>query len=171
MSGAALNRHRSRQTYQTPPEFLAAVERRFGEIGFDVAAEPETAAATFCWTKEDDAFKQDWACEYYVRKRAGLPMLLWLNPPFNNIAPWAERCLETAGRGAEIVLLVPASVGANWYRDNVHGKADIYFLNGRLKFVGAVDPYPKDLMLVHYHRQALSNPKTYVWRWKADEVW
>lgn len=171
MPGAALNRHNSRQTYQTPPEFLAAVEKRFGQLGFDVAAEPDTAVTPWYWTAEDDAFTKDWAAEYYVRKGVGLPAMLWLNPPYSNIEPWAKRCLETAGRGAEVLLLVPASVGSNWYRDHVHGKADIYYLNGRITFVGASDPYPKDLMLVHYHLRALAKSKVVVWRWRDDEVY
>lgn len=49
--------------------------------------------------------------------------------------------------GTKILMLVPASVGSNWYRDFVFRKAQTVFINGRIKFLGQMQPYPKDLML------------------------
>src|SRR5882762_6462491 len=36
---------------------------------------------------------------------------------------------------AKTVVLVPAAVGANWWRDHVHQRANVVFLNGRLCFI------------------------------------
>lgn len=90
---------------------------------------------------------------------------LWLNPEFNNIAVWAEKCAEEARfmRRGRILLLTPASIGTNWFRDHVEGKAMVEGLSPRLIFKGEKDPYPKDLMLSVYG-QAHSGFGT--WKWK-----
>jgi hypothetical protein len=44
-------------------------------------------------------------------------------------------------------MLVPASVGSNWYAEHVHGKALELYLHPRIIFVGETIGYPKDLSL------------------------
>ena len=136
----------SKQDYQTPDDFLQAVKRRLGifAFGLDIAASPSNAVAKRYFTKQDNALLQlSW-------KSPG-KQWSWLNPPFGEIAPFAARCLEDRRRqGAQIALLVPASVGANWWGASVHRKARVVFLNGRITFVGETDPYPKDCALVLY---------------------
>ena len=96
------------------------------------------------------------------------PGLLWLNPPYANIAKWTEKCARwravEAGAASEqrIALLVPASVGSNWFAEHVDGKALVIFLRPRLTFVGHVDPYPKDLLLAIYGLP----PGYECWRWR-----
>lgn len=147
--------HRSRQDYGTPPSFLAAVERRFGPMSWDLAASKENSAAPYCFTEGFDSLAQDWA---------GLTGNLWLNPPFADIAPWSAKCDASAGPGRRILLLTPASVGSNWFAKHVHGKALVLALNPRLTFVGESAPYPKDLMLSVWDGYGTSGFG--VWRWK-----
>jgi hypothetical protein len=74
----------------------------------------------------------------------------FLNPPFFDIAPWAEKCATSP---SPVLFLVPASVGSNWFRDFVHNAASqVLFLNGRLYFDPAHPTwgYPKDCMLCVY---------------------
>lgn len=154
MTGAAFHRGSSVQTYSTPPEFLAAVEREHGEISFDLAASPENSVAAKWFSETDNSLVQDWT---------KLHGLLWLNPPFSNIRPWAKKCLESreSNPSTKIAFLVPASVGSGWYRDYVHARSFIRFLNGRLKFDGC-NPYPKDCMLCLFGYP----PGFGVWKWK-----
>lgn len=155
---ASFNRGKSKQTYETPPEFMRAVSKRFGPISFDLACVLETAKAKRFFTPESDAFQFDW------HKLRGL---LWLNPPYDNISPWAERCAKESRLGAKILFLVPASVGSNWHANFVHNTAHVCFLNGRIQFVGAKDPYPKDCILACYGmRNEGMEPGYSVWRWK-----
>jgi hypothetical protein len=94
-----------------------------------------------------DSLKQDWhkilAPDIPVRP------LLFLNPPFADIAPWAAKCAAEARLGAEILFLVPASVGSEWFAEHVWKHACVYLLRGRLCFDGK-DPYPKDCLAAHY---------------------
>lgn len=151
---AGNHRGTSKQDYATPPDFIAAVTRRFGRLSFDLAASAEnTKVPGHFFTEKQDSLRQPW------RVIGGL---LWLNPPFGNITPWARKCREEADLGARIAFLVPASVGSNWYRDNIHDRQRVIFLNGRICFDGK-NGFPKDCMLVLFG----DKPGFEVWTWAA----
>ncbi len=148
---------RSKQDYGTPADFLEAVERRFGEIVVDLAATDQNTVAPQYYTPRQDSLAQDWAGDM----RDGV---LWLNPPFGGVGPWASKCREeSAKRRGLILLLVPASIGSAWFRDHVHRHAMVFALAPRLKFVGTEAPYPGDLILAVYG-MGLSGFDTWVWR-------
>jgi phage N-6-adenine-methyltransferase len=153
--------HASKQTYATPKEFLDAVEARFGRLGFDLAAEEHTAVAgpVDFFAKEDDALKQDWLEVSHSRE------FCWLNPPFGDIASFAEKCALESRRGVRILMLVPASIGSNWFRDHVLGKAMVLGLNPRMSFDG-IAMYPKDLMLCVY-AHGVNGFDQWVWKDKS----
>jgi phage N-6-adenine-methyltransferase len=158
---------RSEQTVCTPREFLSAVEERFGVIDWDLAASADNAVTGKYLgpgaPRGADSLAVDWAM---------LPtppyQCLWLNPPFGNIAKFAAKCAEQAPAIAgSILMLVPASVGTNWFAQHVHRKALVLALRPRLTFVGHEDPYPKDLMLAIYGRWVV--PAFDTWRWDSGE--
>lgn len=154
MSAQAGNhRGTSKQDYATPPEFIAAVEAMFGPIAFDLAASADNTKAPRFYSEADDSFTKPWHL---------IEGLLWLNPPFGNIAPWAAKCHAEAELGARIAFLVPASVGSNWYRNSIHKRHLVLFLNGRICFDG-VNGFPKDCMLVMFGMPAGFE----VWRWSV----
>ncbi|HEY9792114.1 MAG TPA: DNA N-6-adenine-methyltransferase [Candidatus Obscuribacterales bacterium] len=163
---------KSKQDYGTPEDFIRAVQRHVGKIGFDLAAsahnkkharyyamldllEPDWGAMGF------DSLAQDWGIAPMARATG--EKVLWLNPPFKQITPWARKCAETLpDLGSDLIaFLVPAAVGSNWFRDYVYGKAAVLFLNGRIKFEGSTDPFPKDLMLCVYGWK----PGCHIWQW------
>ena len=148
----------SKQTYITPREFLDKIDIRFGIPSFDLAATEDQAITNKYFTERDDSLQKDWS---------KLPGLLWLNPPFRNISKWAHKCLVEGMRGSNILLLVPASVGANWYRKFCFGRADTYFLNGRICFIPG-QPFMKDLMVCHFNKS--NTGSCFVWDWKRDEL-
>jgi phage N-6-adenine-methyltransferase len=161
MTGASFNRGASRQDVGTPREVLQAVEARFGRIWWDLAAHPENRVT------DDDRYygpgskhgenslEQDWS----ILRLGGR----WLNPPFANIAPWAEKCAKHRFDKCFTFLLVPASVGANWYSEHVHMQCLELYLSPRLTFVGSADPYPKDLALFVYG-YGISGAQPWNWR-------
>jgi len=146
---------RSKQDYGTPPEFIAAVKRRLGigEFAVDLAASRENTIADEFYTYTINALARDWVFDGWC----------WLNPPFARLEPWARHAFEQSRRGTRIAMLVPAGVGANWWRDHVHGKAFVLLLNGRITFVGETMPYPKDCALLLYGPDVA--PGYDVWTW------
>lgn len=162
------------QEVGTPMDFIAAVTAKFGEIGLDLAASAENHKADF-WLGPGSPLKQEDALVVPWHRVLAHPAfhhgLAWLNPPFHDIAPWAEKCAAEMNEGAEILLLSPASTDTNWFRDHVAPHADIYLLNGRIKFIGHKTPYPKGLMLAHYTQSGRSMT---IWEWKKGKehsVW
>jgi len=145
---------RSKQDYSTPVSFLAAVEKRFGPIDFDLSAHSGNNVAARYYSPDDDSLKQDWT----------LPgvRVAWLNPPFADIEPWAARCYECRALPRWTLLLVPASIGANWFYEHVVRAAMVFGLNPRLSFDGK-NPYPKDCLLACFGFNACGFD---VWRWR-----
>lgn len=139
-TGASNNRHRSTQNVGTPPELLDAVRDRFGELTFDLAASHENAVCAKYFTEYDDALVQSWPTG-----------LNWLNPPFGNIGAWVKKAYAESQLQphCRVIMLVPASVSTNWYRDYVDGKAYCIPIR-RVKFVGHDQVFPKDMMLIVY---------------------
>ncbi len=144
---------KSKQDYETPDEFITAVKRllRIGHFNIDLAADGLNTKGSIYFREEEDSLSIDWP-------DVGQDWC-WLNPPFGNIAPWAEKCWTS---GIRVAFLVPASVGANWFRDWVDGKAYVFFLSPRLSFDGK-DPYPKDCILCLYGT-GMTGYKCWDWR-------
>lgn len=153
-TGPTINKGKSKQDYETPDSFMLAVADRFGIPNWDLAASDSNSKAIYWFTQEKDSLSKDWS---------GLNGTLWLNPPFSKIEPWAKKCSESMTPNNRILLLVPASVGSEWYRKWVEPYAYVLALNPRLTFKGCTTPYPKDLILAVYGQQ-LTGFKT--WRWK-----
>lgn len=167
MSGhAGFARGESRQDFETPADFMGAVVKRFGVMTCDLAATEANTKAQIWYgpdsrmLTEMDSLQVDWH-----RQRGNL----WLNPPFANIEPWAAKCAKESSYGARIFLLTPASVGSNWFQNNVFGKARVFFLNGRLTFVGCEYAYPKDCILSVFEpllSETLGGPGFECWNWR-----
>jgi phage N-6-adenine-methyltransferase len=164
-TGASFARGSSKQDYETPSEFIAAVKSKFGIVDFawDLAADARNAKAPNYISEREDSLSVDW-------ERLKPSGDNWLNPPFDRIAPWAKKCADTMRidvipeSRCRIFLLVPAAVGSNWFAEHVYGHASILALNGRICFDGKA-PYPKDCLLAIYGG-GLTEPGFGVWRWK-----
>lgn len=158
----------SKQDYATPDDFILAVKFRLGirEFAFDFAADQANHKADHWWDERFDSLHASprmWCDQLFV---SGAREWGWLNPPFKAIGPWARRCMQVRELGGSIAFLVPAGVGANWYRDYVHGKALVLALNGRLAFMPDKPTwlYPKDCILALYTPHF--PPGFDVWNWR-----
>lgn len=146
---------RSVQAVQTDPRLIAAVERRFGHLVLDLAASAENTQAPYYFDEDDDSLRDE--CDWNAAPVGNR----WLNPPFADIAPWAAKCWAYGRPGNKTFLHVPASTGANWFRDYVDGKALVMLLNGRVTYVGHTTCYPKDCIVAVYGME----PGYEVWDW------
>ena len=176
MGGPSINRAESSGDIWTPSIFTASVEAVFGVVfTVDLAASGrESTKAPVFITPAQDSLRYDWV-QLYHEHRTGSHGVLWLNPPYSNIAPWARKCAATytEDEQVEIFLLVPASVGANWFWDYVWEYATTYSV-GRMVFDNCFDRktgllvstvYPKDLILAHYTNTTPSRTLQR-WQWK-----
>lgn len=164
----------SRQCYATPPEFIRAVEARFGWLDWDLAATDKNAVTECYFTKRENALMRPWISNERTIKK--LPnrsprWQFWLNPPYQHLAPWFAKCVKEQRRlsTGSILVLVPASVGANWFRNYVWNQANVFFLDGRLCFIPK-EPYPKDLMLCVY-RNVRRTVSMNIWDWRNNKLY
>lgn len=152
---------KTKQDYRTPDEFMDAVSGRFGYPCFDLAATDgeQVHTADGWFNPSQDSLAQNWS-----REVMGETQVVWLNPPFANIAPWAEKLTrECRHLRRWTLMLVPASIGTQWFAEHVNGKALVLGLSPRLTFQGCDAPFNKDLMLVCVGF-GVSGFDT--WRWK-----
>lgn len=166
-TGAAFARGNSKQDYRTPVDFLEAVRLNFGSIDFDLAAHHGNHI-TPKWFGPGGIREDTLALD--PTKIFADPSLVFeayhetffLNPPYDDIRPWAEWCSRAILRPRQrVLLLVPASVGSNWYADYVHNRSGVRLLRPRLSFDGK-NPFPKDCLLAAYGEM----PSVTCWKWK-----
>lgn len=78
----------------------------------------------------------DWAELIFQSPSEGL---VFMNPPYNGrkreIDVWIEKCAREAERGVEIVALVAASTGAQWFKWIWETAQAACFWEGRIKFL------------------------------------
>lgn len=137
----------------TPRPFLDAVEERFGPIMLDLAAN-ESNHVVGPWfgpgSKVPDALAVRWP------RHGGL---LWCNPPFKHIEPWATKAHEEQAHGARVALLVPASVCTGWFIEHVRPYAYVLELTPRV-FAKEV----RDCILAIYDPAMFTGRET--WKWE-----
>jgi hypothetical protein len=150
---------RSRQDYGTPVKFIEAVVSRFGLIAWDLAAHEKNHVSPD-WYGPGSASAIDSLHQSLDWATTAPGELLWLNPPFENIAPWARKCADSCDKGAKIAFLVPASIGSEWFAKYVYNKSFVLALRPRLSFDGK-NPYPKDCILCIYGE----SPGFNLWKW------
>lgn len=161
---------RSKQDYQTPPEFLQTVKNLLDitYFDFDLAADKNNTVVHHAlddkgyFDEADNALVQCWRLGYGYN---------WCNPPYADIRPWVEHaCIQTMTFYCKTAMLLPAGVGSNWWRDWVHNKAYVHFLNPRLQFVGTTASYPKDLALLLWSPATTGSGGYNVWTWRKNEA-
>lgn len=127
-----------RQDWATPPAMFAGWDAEFG-FTLDVCALPHNTKCPRYFTPEVDGLAQDWGRE-----------VCWCNPPYDDIGAWIRKAYEASLTGATVVCLVYARTDTEWFHDWVYGKAELRFLRGRIRFVGAKNSAPAPSMLVIY---------------------
>lgn len=153
---------RSKQDYGTPKALLNAVRDRLhiAEFDIDVAASQENAVCPKFFTEEDDALIQDW--------KVGTGWN-WLNPPFGQLELWTVKAKLEAEKGAQTVMLVPVSPGSNWWAEYVEPFVYVSYLHGRVTFVGATGPYPKDTAILLYTPWGVIGHEIWYWRGRKEQ--
>ena len=77
--------------------------------------------------------------------------IVWCNPPYGtDISSWIKKGRDSALAGATVVMLVYARTDTRWFHDYVYGQAEIRFLRGRIRFVGAPNSAPAPSMILIY---------------------
>lgn len=115
----------------TPPEFMENIYAAFGEIDLDPCANllsPVVARRRILLSEGGDGLVDDW-----------VGRLVFVNPPFSELLKWLRRAHQQwrVGNVETIVCLVPVRTDSAWFHETLSADADIYLLQGRVRFLDA----------------------------------
>lgn len=146
----------------TPPALFRECRRACAEAGsaltLDAAASAANALLPRFYSVDEDALSRSWKGEG-----------VWLNPPYGrDIWRWTGHAAAQGEHpGTTVLALLPASTDTRWWHRDVFGRARaIWFLQGRLRFVGAPASAPFASALVLWGA-ARTVPDL---RWPAERV-
>lgn len=131
MSGPYSKPEAGQQDYRTPPDFLSRTARKFGvQLTFDLACTSQDFIASSL-----DGFRHDQGHDALASAWPRMPdgEAAWCNPPFSRSSAFARVASESPH--CRTLMLIPASVGSNWFAEHVAGRALVVFLRPRLTFL------------------------------------
>jgi phage N-6-adenine-methyltransferase len=127
----------NKHDWETPWELFNKLNDEFN-FTIDVCAERSNSKLEHFFSPKEDGLSQSWSGH-----------VCWMNPPYGReISKWVKKAYEESLRGCTVVCLLPARTDTKWFHDYIYGKAEIRFLKGRLKFVGAQHSAPFPSMIV-----------------------
>lgn len=121
--------------WETPQELFDSLNQEF-HFDLDVCAIPENAKCAEFYTPQQDGLVKPWigTC--------------WCNPPYGrDVGKWVEEAARTAYEGGLVVMLLPARTDTKWFHKWIYNRAEIRFIQGRLKFGNSVNSAPFPAMI------------------------
>ena len=116
----------STMEWTTPDSLFKPLDDEF-HFTLDVAATKENSKCARCLTKEVNALVVGWE-----------KSVCWMNPPYGSDLPkWIHKGWIEAGKGATVVMLLPARTNTNYWHDYCF-KGEVRFIRGYPKFGDAV---------------------------------
>lgn len=139
--------HLQKDQWETPPAIFDKLNDEF-HFTLDPCCTKKTAKCKKYFTPEDDGLSRPWKKE-----------ICFVNPPYSrgNIDVWIAKCLLESSRHATVVALLPVSTSADWFHYYIVGKAEVRFVNKRIKFLGAPSTAPFSSMIVIWGRKGISS--------------
>ena len=150
------------QCTETPPELIAAVEARFGEIHMDLCASRPNVCQ-FYIDESRDSLSLDWKAEYDTKSEPFGARFAWCNPPYGNQAPFLKKLSE---RRIPALALIPYDSGTKHWQKYVRGIARVEVLLSRVQFVGHNAGYPKPIALCVYE-PGVNGAEGGSWDWRG----
>ncbi|MGB7408236.1 MAG: DNA N-6-adenine-methyltransferase [Pontixanthobacter sp.] len=112
----------------TPASFMEHVYSAFGPVDLDPCAHeqsPVIARRKFLLSDGDDGLRDEWTGSF-----------AFVNPPYSDQLTWLKRAYHQWNEGniRSVMCLVPFRPDSKFFHDTVMKKADIFALQGRVKF-------------------------------------
>lgn len=132
--------HMNKDLWETPCELFQKFNEQY-QFTLDPCCEKKTAKCEKYFTPSENGLIHSWHGER-----------VFVNPPYSrgNIDEWMKKCVEEYKKGVFIVALLPVSTSSTWFHEYVLPYADLEFLRGRVRFVGAPYTAPFSSMLAIY---------------------
>jgi len=129
--------------WATPQGFFDELNKEF-RFTLDPCADEFNHKCQKYFTKEQDGLRQDWDGE-----------TVFCNPPYGREIPhWVKKCFEEvhSNNCPCAVMLIPARTDTRWFHEYIYKKAEIRFIQGRLKFGDSKNSAPFPSMVVVFRK-------------------
>ncbi len=123
--------------WSTPQVLFDALDAEF-HFTTDVCADASNAKCAHYFSPAQDGLRQRWQG------------VCFMNPPYGAEIPrWVQKAFEASLYGATVVCLLPARTDTRWFQQYVLPFAEIRYLPGRQRFVGAKSsaPFPSAVVI------------------------
>lgn len=119
-----------KQTWETPDELFTILDEIL-HFEIDVASTHENAKCQAHYTENETGLNQPWCST------------TWINPPYENITPWAQKALnEMLKNNNTTVMLVPSNRSDQQWWIDLMPWTQILWIRGRVTFKGALNSPP-----------------------------
>jgi hypothetical protein len=144
MVNTALMFSSARDTWATPAALLADVDAFYGGACGVAWYDPCPLAPSY------DSLQDPWPSSP-ASPASPASRHIYMNPPYGReIGRWIARALgESARRGADLVMLLPARTDTAWFQPLFSRAHALCFIRGRLKFGGQASSAPFPSVLVY----------------------
>ena len=122
-----------KNSWGTDPVIFNAMNKEFN-FSLDAAANDKNHKVDWYLTKEDDSLSMCW--EIAIQDHASVKdTAVWINPPYGKglIKAFMQKCIKEKAKGVTSVLLVPATLDAQWLPINEISEIRM-ITGGRLSF-------------------------------------
>lgn len=167
----------SKYRWRTPPEFLDAVRREFGEFELDACADATNALAPRWITREQNALVTEWTWE---GQQPGA--LVWMNPPFGAPCPtfagtgkFVERAAEQASKHRlRVLVLVEARTDTTWFHEFALRAFEVRLVKGRLHYREGDSGEKREpakfgsAFCLFDGRRTVKNTQIIAWDWRTE---
>jgi phage N-6-adenine-methyltransferase len=129
----------NKDLWETPDHIFNPLDEHY-KFSLDPCCLFETRKCKRFFTPKENGLMQSWAGHR-----------VFVNPPYSrgNIDLWVEKCAKESVNSV-IVALLPVSTSADWFQNYVLGNT-IFWINKRVRFVGAPYAAPFSSMIVHFN--------------------
>lgn len=124
--------------WETPQYLFEQLDSEF-HFTLDPCCTSENKKCKKFYTEADNGLVRDWEGE-----------TVFVNPPYSSKQQdlWVKKCYEESLKGTTVVALLPARTDTKRFHQYILNKADIRFIEGRLKFGGGKNSAPFPSMIV-----------------------
>lgn len=122
----------------TTPQYLYDELNSEFHFNLDPCSTDENCKCERHYTKEDNGLNHSWG-----------GFRVFCNPPYSEIATWAEKCYREGTKdNTLVVMLMPSRTDTRYFHDFIYGRAEIRFVKGRIKFSDSSENAPFASMIV-----------------------
>lgn len=124
--------------WSTPQDFYDKLNNEF-HFTLDPCSDEYNHKCEKYYTEKDDGLKQDWSGE-----------TVFVNPPYGRaIKDWVHKSFDESQKdNTKVVMLIPARTDTKYFHKYIYHKAEIRFIEGRLKFGDSKNAAPFSSMVV-----------------------